>query len=122
MYNRGMNCQYCDNPAEWVENKEIYGKNYGKSYMAWLCRLCEAHVGCHNNTKRPKGQLANKELREARIQVHNFIDPLWKERGMNRKKMYKQLSDAMGYEVHVGETKTVDECMELLKTAKLLFS
>lgn len=117
-----MNCQYCNNPAEWVENKEIYGKNYGKSYMAWLCRPCNAYVRCHNNTKRAKGELANKELREARIQIHNFIDPFWKERRMNRKKMYKQLSDAIGYEVHVGETKTVYcyciECWIEYKKAK----
>jgi hypothetical protein len=117
-----MNCGYCDNQAEWVENKEIYGRNYGKSYMIWLCKPCDAYVGCHNNTKKPKGQMANKELRKARILVHNFIDPLWREHGMNRKKMYKTLSDAMGYEVHVGETKDVSECNELLKTAKAIFS
>jgi hypothetical protein len=24
-----MKCPYCGKKAEWVENKEIYGKNYG---------------------------------------------------------------------------------------------
>ena len=61
-----MKCNYCGKEAEWVENKEIYGRNYGKSYMAWLCRDCDAYVGCHKNTKKSLGSLANKELREWR--------------------------------------------------------
>lgn len=62
-----MKCNYCNNEAEWVDNKEIYGKSYGKSHKMWLCRSCDAYVGCHQNSKRPFGTLANRELRSKRI-------------------------------------------------------
>ena len=58
-----MNCNHCNQEAEWVENKEVYGKNYGQSYMIWLCRPCDAYVGCHNNTKTPKGNFLAKAKR-----------------------------------------------------------
>ena len=64
-----MQCNYCGREAEWVENKEIYGRNYGKSYMAWLCRPCDAYVGCHQNTKKPLGRMSNKEERELKKEV-----------------------------------------------------
>lgn len=113
-------CPYCTQPAEWVENKAIYGKNYGKSYMMWLCRPCGAYVGCHQNTRQPLGSLANAELREARKQVHNLIDPLWKSGKYKRKTIYIRLKEAFGEEVHVGES---DEkrCEEIIKTVPLIF-
>jgi hypothetical protein len=98
-----MICPYCNLNAVWVENKEIYGRNYGKSYMIWLCRLCEAYVGCHKNTKKPLGTMANASLRKMRIHIHSLIDPIWKSGIMSRKDLYKKLSDYMGKEFHVGE-------------------
>ena len=50
-----MICPYCNKEAKWCENKVIYGKNYGKSYMCYYCKDCDAYVGCHNNTKFPNG-------------------------------------------------------------------
>lgn len=76
-----MICPYCKRPAKWVENKEIYGKNYGKSYMMWLCKPCDAYVGCHNNTKEPLGTLANK----VEIMVNGYykkqedVSGIWKD-------------------------------------------
>lgn len=48
--------------------------------MIWLCRPCEAWVGCHKNSKRnaPLGRLANKELREWKIKAHAAFDPMWR--------------------------------------------
>ena len=117
-----MKCNHCGNDAEWVENKEVYKKNYGKSYMMWLCRRCDAYVGCHNNTKQPLGEyLAKEDLRKARMRAHAIIDPLWKSGRYQRHKIYLALSDAFGYRVHIGETKTPAECEEIIKTAKLIF-
>jgi len=70
-----MICQYCKNEAELVDSAEIYGRSYG---MAYLCRPCNAYVGCHDGTENPKGTLANAELRAARKQAHAAFDPLWK--------------------------------------------
>ena len=61
-----MKCNHCNKEAEWIENKIVYGRNYGKSYMIWFCHNCDAYVGCHNNTERSLGIMANKELRELR--------------------------------------------------------
>lgn len=117
-----MDCNHCQKPAEWVENKEIYGRNYGKSYMTWWCRDCDAFVGCHNNTKKPKGKyLAKKDLREARKKAHAVIDPLWQDGKYERRTVYIRLNEAFGKEVHVGDTETVEECEEIIKTAKLIF-
>ena len=117
-----MNCNHCNKPAEWVENKEVYGRNYGSSYMIWLCRDCDAYVGCHNNTKQPKGDyLPKADLRKARRKAHSIIDPIWQTHKYKRNTVYLRLKEAFGREVHIGNTKTVDECEEIIKTAKLIF-
>ena len=117
-----MKCQHCKNEAEWVSNAEVYGKPYGTSYMIWLCRPCDAFVGCHNNTKTPKGRfLAKQDLREARKRAHAVIDPLWQSKKYKRKTVHIRLKEAFGKEVHVGDTETVEECEEIIKTARLIF-
>ena len=117
-----MKCQHCGQEAEWVENKEVYGRNYGSSYMIWLCRNCDAFVGCHNNTRQPKGRfLAKADLREARKRAHAVIDPLWQSGKYKRHTVYIRLNEAFGKEVHVGDTETVEECEDIIKTAQLIF-
>lgn len=110
-----MNCPYCDNLALWCENKEIYGKNYGKSYMCYLCKDCDAYVGCHNNTRRPLGTMANKELRQERIKVHDHIDKFWKSGEFSRKHVYKATSKHIGKEYHTGEC-DLETCKVILQT------
>lgn len=108
-------CQYCNKPAQWVENKEIYGRNYGKSYMMYWCKPCDAYVGCHNNTKIPKGTLANKELREWRKKAHAHIDPIWQSGELARGQVYSRLKNALGREIHIGEA-DVETCKAVLNT------
>jgi zinc-finger-containing domain len=108
-----MKCNYCNNDAIWCENKAIYGKNYGKSYMIYLCRPCDAYVGCHQNTKQPLGTMANKELREARQLVHNHIDKYWKKEGWDRKDVYSAMSFALGKTYHTGEA-DLSTCKKIL--------
>ena len=106
-------CPYCGKEAEWVENKEVYGRNYGKSYMMWLCRECDAFVGCHNNTKHPKGSLAKRELRELRKECHRLLDPQWKEVGRSRAETYAWLVKNTGVQ-HIGEA-DIDECKSVIE-------
>lgn len=99
-----IKCSYCGNEPEWVENKEVYGKNYGRSYMIWLCKPCNAYVGCHNNTRMPLGTLAKKPLRELRMRCHKLIDELWND-NESRQKLYDGLSVAMGVtDLHIGSS------------------
>lgn len=118
-----MICPYCKKEAEWVSNEKVYGKRYGKSYMCWWCKSCDAYVGCHQNTTKPLGTMANKELREWRIKTHAVIDPLWKGGEMKRYEVYQMLKDKFGKEVHIGET-DIKTCKEIInnyrKQQKLL--
>ena len=109
-----MKCPYCKKEAAWVENKEIYGRNYGKSYMTYLCKDCDAYVGCHNNTRVPFGAMANKELREWRKKTHAVVDPLWKSGRMTRKEVYKRLQEVFGEVIHIGDT-DIQTCKDILE-------
>lgn len=109
-----MICPYCNKQAEWVENKEIYGRNYGESYMAYFCRLCNAYVGCHNNTRRPLGTMANSETREWRRRAHDVFDRIWKGRKKKfRDVTYKAISREFGFDVHIGNSDT-DMCKKII--------
>jgi len=109
-----MKCPYCNKEAIWCENKEVYGKNYGKSYMIWLCKSCDAYVGCHKNTKDPLGSMANKRLRELRIKCHNLFDPLWSSIPiLTRKQAYKFLEEVTGIK-HIARA-TEKECKIIIK-------
>jgi hypothetical protein len=108
-----MKCTYCGKKAVWCENKEIYGKNYGKSYMVYYCKPCDAYVGCHNNTKEPLGTMANRETREARMRVHHLIDRFWKTGGYSRGFIYKVISYHTGKQFHTGDC-DIAECEKIL--------
>lgn len=109
-----MICPYCHKEAEWVENKEVYGRNYGHSFMCWLCRACNAYVGCHQNSRRPLGTMANKETREWRMKAHLVFDPFWKEKGYTRKSIYGKISEAMGTEIHIAES-NIEQCKKIIE-------
>lgn len=109
-----MICPFCGIPAKWVENKAIYGKNFGRSFMMWLCKSCDAYVGCHNNTKEPLGTMANRLTREWRQKAHEVFDPLWKTGKHSRTMAYVILSRKMGKETHIGES-DVETCKKIIK-------
>jgi len=113
-------CPYCEKEAKWCENKVIYGRNYGKSYMCYYCEDCNAYVGCHNNSKKPLGTMADGELREWRKKVHAKIDPLWKENNWERSTIYKKLKRYYGSHVHIGDS-DIDLCADILKNFQLIF-
>ena len=115
-----MECPYCHKKAQWVENKAIYGKNYGKSYMCYYCEPCNAYVGCHNNTKEPLGTMANKELREYRIKAHEAIDYYWKYAGLTRKEVYQKLKNYFGADIHIGES-DISLCQRVCNEAEDIF-
>jgi len=109
-----MICPYCKKEAQWVENKEIYGSNYGKSYMCYLCKDCNAYVGCHNNSRFPLGTMANEELRRWRIETHKHLDRLWKDKIFTRRQVYRMLETVFGKEVHIGEA-DINMCKNILR-------
>ena len=110
-------CHYCGNPAILTDSRVLYGKSYG---MIWLCRGCDAWVGTHENSRKckPKGTLANKELRWWRRQAHEAFDDLWKSpRGITRMEAYCFLQEVMGLtfnNAHIAKF-DIDQCKKLIK-------
>ena len=109
-------CPKCNKPAPWVENKEKYGRNYGRSYMCYFCKPCGTYVGCHNNTRQPLGTMADRETMEWRKKAHAVIDPIYKKGIMSRKKLYAFLSKTLGYNVHIGSS-DIEQCKKIIDIA-----
>lgn len=114
-------CPSCKKEAQWVDNKEVYGKRYGKSYMCYWCKDCDYYVGCHNNTKKPLGEMAGKELRQMRMHTHGLIDPLWQSGQYARAQVYARLSRELGWHVHVGGS-TMEQCKNIQEAVGKVFN
>ena len=109
-----VTCQYCNNPSKLVIGKELYPHRPDLySLKFWQCKPCNAYVGCHKDSNRPKGSLANKPTREARKRAHAAFDPLWKSGQMKRGEAYKWLSEKLGKQIHIGES-DVEMCNKVI--------
>ena len=110
-------CPKCNKPAPWVENKEKYGRNFGKSFMCYFCKPCGTYVGCHNNTRTPLGTMADNSLMKIRRNAHAVFDKLWKgkEARMSRKEAYQLLKEKFGKEIHIASA-SIEECKRLTDT------
>lgn len=112
-------CPYCGKRAEFVDSAEVYhGRSYG---MIYLCRPCDAYVGCHEygDGDVPKGRLANAELRRWKIAAHNAFDPLWMRGPFKRRRnaAYAWLAEQMGLpkeETHIGMF-DVAQCKQVIQ-------
>ncbi len=113
-------CPKCNKEAPWVENKEKYGKNYGKSYMCYFCKPCGTYVGCHNNTKKPLGTMTDKYGMDLRQEAHHYFDQIWKSGKMNRRQAYQYLKGAFGRQIHIGESDP-STCELIIQISKELY-
>ena len=99
-------CPYCHKKAMMVTGATMYPHRSDlHSKYFYLCRPCQAHVGCHPGTTVPLGILANQALRRARSAAHAAFDPMWKGKSMKRKEVYQWLADGLGINVadcHIG--------------------
>lgn len=62
----------------------------------WLCKPCDAWVGCKPGTDIPHGVLADEETRFERRWLHDVLDPLWKEGHMSRSEVYAWIACKLG--------------------------
>ncbi len=114
-------CPYCRKPADWVENSEIYGRNFGKSFMCYLCRSCDAYVGCHNNTRLPLGTLADKALRSERVATHGTLDWLWRTGRYTRNEVYASVAKELSLPaIHIGES-DAQMCSDIREAVRRLY-
>lgn len=87
-------CPYCGEKPQLVDSSVIYnGRSYG---MIYLCKPCNAYVGCHKNTTNPLGRLADKDLREWKKMAHKYFDNLW-ARSANHNKITRPAARKNGY-------------------------
>lgn len=111
-------CDYCGKPAELVSSKFIYGKDYG--HKCYLCRCCNAYVGCHKGTNIPLGRLVNAELRYWKKAAHAEFDPLWKYGPFKRKEAYAWLAARMNLPIektHIGMF-DVEQCKKAIRVIR----
>lgn len=105
-------CGYCGGEAKFCETStHIYRRDYGPVYD---CRPCDAYVGVHKGSKRAKGSVANKDLRELRKLAHTMFDPLWRRDGMTRDQAYEHLAEVFGREVHIGQSDE-ETCRQIIR-------
>lgn len=108
----GKVCPYCGKETELTDSAEIYGTSYGPIY---LCRDCDAYVGCYTGTTTSLGMLANKELREAKKRAHHYFDQLWMPNRNRRYKTYTWLSQQLDIPreiTHIGMS-DVEQCNKI---------
>jgi hypothetical protein len=99
-------CPHCSGAVEIVNNREIYGREYGEWPWALLCRGCHAYVGLHPFTGIPLGTLADCPMRAARRRAKDAFNPLWQNGQMTRGDAYVWLANRLGIprveECHIG--------------------
>lgn len=91
-------CPHCQSAVERVNNKVIYGRQFGDWPFAYKCvsAECDSYVGIHPKTDIPIGTLATATMRAARKQAKAAFAPLWEKQGMDKEAAYSWLADKMG--------------------------
>lgn len=117
-------CRFCQSHVHYVNNKEIYGRSYGRWPYAYLCsnKECGAFVGVHPNTQIPMGTLADAATRAARKEAHSVFDQIWKTNLMKRGEAYKWLAKRLDIEkwrCHIAWFDTVT-CKRVVKVCQPL--
>ena len=112
---RTLFCAGCskDIQARLTDGREVYPHRpdlYARPY--WVCDKCLNYVGTHHKTKKPTeplGIIPTPQLRRARQHIHALLDPLWQQHGVERKWLYKWLSDDLGWKYHTAKIRDIDE-------------
>ena len=116
-------CDYCDSSVVLSSNAEIYGKEYG-SGKCYRCTSCDAYVGVHKGTVIPYGRLADKELRDLKMECHKLFDPAWINNKWNsRQQAYGKLATLLEVPIekcHFGffDRDTLKYCLEIMSDEK----
>lgn len=122
MKNKPIRCPYCGSTAILKNSSYIYGPGarQGKVYVCSRYPTCDAHVGVKPGTTLPNGTLANKSLRQKRIQAHQVFDQIWLQGILTRNQAYLWASDKLGVpmrEMHIGSF-DIYRCNQLIQESK----
>ena len=103
-----IRCPYCGRTAVLQKASYVYREKALDEYL-YVCSgypACDAYVGVHAGTLRPKGSLANGDLRHKRIEAHRLFDAIWKNGIMSRKDAYRWIQDTFSLsdsQAHIGQ-------------------
>ena len=99
-----ITCPYCHAPAQLRPASSIYGihtkDRAAKLYVCSRYPACDAYVQAHKATGLPMGTLANKELRQKRMQAHRTFNQLWEKGFMRKQDAYAWLCVRLGIPEH----------------------
>ena len=104
-----IRCPYCGSPAICRPAGSIYGAaTRRKGSYLYLCSrwpACDSYVSAHKKSRLPMGSLADKNLRQKRIQAHQALEKLRQEKHMEKWAVYLWLQGKLQMEpelVHIG--------------------
>jgi hypothetical protein len=113
-------CRYCGGKVELADAREIYGDSVERlgleSEKIYLCRTCNARVGCHRGTERPLGNVANEVLRLKRRETHEIFDAFWRRKKLSRTQAYRWLAEQLRLpenRTHIGSFE-MDDCQRVI--------
>lgn len=95
MKNKKIRCPYCNSIAVLKDASFVYGEK-SKGGQVYVCNrypVCDSYVGVHPGSIRPKGTLANKDLRTKRIRAHRMFDQIWKKGILKKPDAYRWMAD-----------------------------
>ena len=100
-------CPYCNGRSEIRLLKEITGNKQAKGY-AFVCRYypaCDSYIKMNEQTGKPLGTMANKQLRSLRIEAHRQLYRLYVDGSMSRDEAYEWMASVLNIprqEAHIG--------------------
>ena len=103
-----IRCPYCGGTAILRDASFVYGTHShgGQVYVCSHYPSCNSYVGVHPGTKIPKGTLANRELRQKRIQAHRIFDQIWQQGILSKPEAYRWVADKFcltDKQAHIGQ-------------------
>lgn len=110
--------------ADLTDGGEIYPHRSDLSTIPfWICPHCSNYVGCHHKSDKPTkplGCIPTEGIRRRRMDIHQILDPLWKDGFLQRSQVYNRLSERLGYRYHTANIRTMKEANRVYREVEKL--
>ena len=108
MKKKSVKCPYCGANAVIRPASVVHGDSAREEFLYVCTRYpaCDSYVGVHQKTLKPKGTLANGDLRHKRILAHKAFNRFWESGLMEKWQAYKWLQAKFGLnenQAHIGK-------------------
>ena len=89
---------HCGAQAFLRPESAVFGTKSRGGYLYVCSRYptCDSYVSVHRRNKKPKGTLANAELRQKRIQAHKAFNVIWESGLMEKWQAYRWMQAIFG--------------------------